>query len=47
MDNALQMSIDCILTEDEEPMHDTLADTTSQQDTAPHWLPSVNSHAPA
>ena len=47
MDNALQTSIDNLLTEDHDPITDPVASTAPQQATATHWLPSVgNSHAP-
>ena len=41
------MSIDNVFTEDLVPISDTVADTSSQQATVTHWLPSAaNSHAP-
>ena len=46
VDSVLQMSINSLFTEDQEPVSDTAADTSSQQAMATHLLPSVaRSHA--
>ena len=48
VDNALQMSIDSLFTEDLDSVSDTVANALLQQTTGGHWLPMVaNSHVPA